>query len=50
MSNSEKNYTKAAKLFSKNNWHIFSEININLLDQFFETLEYDYREDFLETY
>lgn len=43
-----KNYTEAAKLFSKTIGIFFSEININLLDQFFETLEYDYRDDFWE--
>lgn len=43
-----KNYTEVAKLFSKTIGIFFSEININLLDQFFETLEYDYRDDFWE--
>ena len=43
-----KNYTEVANLFSKTIGIFFSEININLLDQFFETLEYDYRDDFWE--
>ena len=43
-----KNYTEVTKLFSKTIGIFFSEININLLDQFFETLEYDYRDDFWE--
>lgn len=43
-----KNYTEVAKLFSKTIGIFFSEINTNLLDQFFETLEYDYRDDFWE--
>lgn len=41
-----KNYTETANFFSKTIGIFFSEININLLDQFFEILEYDYRDDF----
>lgn len=41
-----KNYTETTNFFSKTIGIFFSEININLLDQFFEILEYDYRDDF----